>query len=214
MRKVPFGILKAKQLNFQIVGFGLSKKAIAALKRFVRLGVTLYGSSALISELKMHSIPMKAFTDDIAGATIGFPQSGLPAIMSEALTATKDSHLAKLAEANKPVIHGVLSEFELVMTSEVENVVTYNITDALAKAYDGGRITTTRVAQWEQILDVLEKTNELTEETYEALAVCNGVSTWTAVQNYSESVVNDLQPQFETSKEVLSNLGIEVEEVA
>lgn len=212
MRKVSF-IAKFwnMKLNILIVGIGLSAGAVASLERASASGfIQLHGSNKLISELKERGCKayVKPFEDEIQGAIIGYPNSGIPAVVSEGLTSTTEVKLQLLSDHKKAVFHGVFSEFENLSKTEVEGTVTYNVTDALNKAIDGHRITMTRFEQLENLTNfITEMKGEFTEEWYEAVVTNNAWNTMSVIGAYYASTASGLKPQAEKAQKTLVKFG-------
>jgi hypothetical protein len=212
MRKVSF-IAKFwnKKLNILIVGIGLSANAMGSLERASASGfIRLYGSNKLIGELKERGCKayMKPFDDEIQGAIIGYPNSGLPAVVSEGLTAITEVKLQLLTDHKKTVFHGVFSEFENLSKTEVEGTVTYNVTDALNKAIDGHRITMTRFEQLDKLTaTITEMKGEFNEEWYEAVVTNNSWSTVNVVAAYYTSTASGLKPEADKAEKTLAKLS-------
>lgn len=212
MRKVSF-IAKFwnMKLNLLIVGIGLSTGAMKSLEHASNSGfVSLYGSNKLISELRAAGCKayVKPFEDEIQGAIIGYPSSGIPAVVSEGLTTIDETKLQKLVDHKKPVIHGVFSEFENLAKTEVEGMVTYNVIDALNKAFDGYRITMTRFEQLDNLTNLIVRMEgQFTEEWYGAVVTENEANTLTVLAAYYTSGANSLKSEAQKAGKVRQKLA-------
>ncbi len=197
MRKVVnFGILKASAMTMIITAKHLSNNAIKQIRRAEKAGIKILVTPSLFKALENQGFKMTSFMsmDESVKTVLSYPKSGIPSWVTSAIVTTTSADRDTVARASKKVIHLVFTELEEATTSEVEGVVTYNITDVLNKGVDGGRITMTHSSQLEEVLDIFETNNwQITEDAYTALATKYGVRTSEAIIAYQTSVKENLE---------------------
>lgn len=175
----------------------ISNNGLKQIRRAEKAGIKIFVTPSLSKALLGNKgIKMTSFmtVDESVKTTLTYPKSGIPSWVTSAIVATTSVDRDAVTTAGRRVIHMIFTELEEATTSEVEGVVTYNITDVLNKGVDGGRITMTHSSQLEEVLDTMETNNwQITEEVYEAFATSYGVRTSKAIIAYVTSVVNNLE---------------------
>lgn len=208
-KKAIFGNVKFSGMNLLVLGVSLSEAAIDQLKRAQAKGLVIHGSKRLMEELKDQGIKVKPFDEKLVGNILQYPKTGLPTSLIEAITATTTEDLAKLPKNG--AIQVVFTELERMTENLEDKTVSHNITDALNKAIQGGRIPMTNVDQLEAFLDISNKKKEISEELYYAIGTCNATATWEALESHYRAIANYMASEVESAETVLSENGIEVE---
>ncbi len=208
-KKASVGNVKFVGMNLLVLGVSLSENAIDQIKRASDKGLVIRGSKRLAEELKSKGIKVKAFDDQLMKNLLMYPKTGLPTNLVEAITATTTEDLVKLPKDS--TIHVVFTELERMTDGLEDKTVSHNITDALSKAIQGGRIPMTNVDQLEAFLDISDEKKEISEEVYYAIGTRNAATTWQALESHYRAVANYMASEVKSAETVLEQNGIEVE---
>lgn len=208
-KKAVVGSVRFSGMNILVLGVGLSAAAIDQLKRASDKGLVINGSKRLMEELKERGIKVKAFDDQLVSNLLQYPKTGLPTSLVEAITATSTEDLAKLPKNG--TIHVIFTELENITDGLENKTVSHNITDALNKGIQGGRITMTNADQLEAFLDIADKKKELSEDLFYAIGTRNAAATWQALESHYRSVADYMAPEVKSAEAVLLENGVAVE---